>query len=251
MIDKGKALAVMGNHEFNAIAFATPDPDARGEYLRKHSVKNRGQTKEFLAAYDSKDEYEELIEWFRTLPLWLDLPGLRVVHACWDEPSMQYLEDEYPSLNSYLDDDLLVAASRSKRKEFGAVETLLKGKEIELPAGSSFRDKDGNERHAIRVKWWTDEPKTYREAFCGPETARPYIPDELLPPGTLTRYPTDKPPVFLGHYWMDGNPTTLTMNVACIDYSIASGNGGKLVAYRWDGELLSDDKFVYVEKGPD
>jgi hypothetical protein len=25
------------------------------------------------------------LEWFRTLPIWLDLDGLRVVHACWDE----------------------------------------------------------------------------------------------------------------------------------------------------------------------
>ena len=71
MIDKGRALSVMGNHEFNAIALFTPDPDAPGEYLRKHSDKNRDQTKAFLAAYEGKDDYSELIEWFRTLPMWL------------------------------------------------------------------------------------------------------------------------------------------------------------------------------------
>ena len=27
-----------------------------------------------------------------TIPLWLDLGGLRVVHACWHEPSMRVLE---------------------------------------------------------------------------------------------------------------------------------------------------------------
>jgi len=39
--------------------------------------------------------------------------------------------------------------------------------------------------------------------------------------------------------------------VACLDYSVAGKSGGKLVAYRWDGEqALSNDKFVYVETAP-
>ncbi len=25
------------------------------------------------------------LEWFRTLPMWLDLDGIGAVHACWDE----------------------------------------------------------------------------------------------------------------------------------------------------------------------
>jgi hypothetical protein len=34
MVDAGTALAVMGNHELNAIAWHTPDPGNPGEYLR-------------------------------------------------------------------------------------------------------------------------------------------------------------------------------------------------------------------------
>ena len=34
MTDAGSARAVMGNHEFNAIAWATPDPVNNGDYLR-------------------------------------------------------------------------------------------------------------------------------------------------------------------------------------------------------------------------
>jgi hypothetical protein len=93
MIDNGSALSVMGNHEFNAIAWFTPDPDAPGKYLREHSDKNRKQTRAFLAAYGGADDYADLIEWFRTLPMWLDLPGLRVVHACWDDSLMRFLSD--------------------------------------------------------------------------------------------------------------------------------------------------------------
>jgi diadenosine tetraphosphatase ApaH/serine/threonine PP2A family protein phosphatase len=35
--------------------------------------------------------HAEIIDWFLTLPLWLDLPELQVVHACWHAPSMEYL----------------------------------------------------------------------------------------------------------------------------------------------------------------
>ena len=38
MIDKNCAYAVMGNHEYNAISYATHDP--AGGFLRKHSDKN-------------------------------------------------------------------------------------------------------------------------------------------------------------------------------------------------------------------
>jgi hypothetical protein len=52
--------------------------------------------------------------------------------------------------------------------------------------------------------------------------------------------------VFVGHYWLTGKPIPLTRNVACTDFSVAKG--GKLVAYRWDGEsVLGEDKFKWVE----
>jgi hypothetical protein len=52
--------------------------------------------------------------------------------------------------------------------------------------------------------------------------------------------------VFVGHYWLTGTPRQLAPNVACTDYSVAKG--GKLVAYRWDGEsILTEDKFKWVE----
>ncbi len=37
MIEEGAALSVMGNHEFNAIAYFTEDPDDPGQYLRQHT----------------------------------------------------------------------------------------------------------------------------------------------------------------------------------------------------------------------
>ena len=187
MIDQGTALSVMGNHEFNAIAYFTDDPDAPGEFLREHSPKHKKQHQAFLDAYQGSPDHVELIDWFRTLPLWLELPGLRVVHACWDKDLMRDLKVCFPSINDYLDDDLLVKASRKGRNEYEAIETLLKGKEVQLPKGHSFLDKDGHPRHAVRVRWFDANVRTYQQAFLGPEEARSHIPgdpigaDHLLP----------------------------------------------------------------------
>ena len=249
MIDGGAALSVMGNHEFNAIAWFTTDPDNPDGYLREHSDKNRRQHKEFLKAYEGTDDYPDLIDWFRHLPLWLDLPGLRVIHAVWGQTEINYLSERYPGLNIYLDDGLLVSASRSGSNEFEAVETLLKGKEIEMPNGQSFPDKDGNRRHHIRMKWWDASARSYRDAFLGPDAALSHIPEDPIDVDHLIEYAVDEPPVFIGHYWMDTEPALLAPNVACLDYSVAAKQGGKLVAYRWDGEQqLSDDKFVFVAR---
>lgn len=64
------ALAVMGTHEFNEVSFKTRHAERAGERLRLHIEWNRNQ-------------YAEMIEWFKTLPLYLNLDGLRVVHARW------------------------------------------------------------------------------------------------------------------------------------------------------------------------
>ena len=55
--------------------------------------------------------------------------------------------------------------------------------------------------------------------------------------------------MFVGHYWLDTEPEVLASNVACLDYSVAAESGGKLVAYRWDGEQsLDNDRFVFATR---
>ena len=264
MIDSGAALSVMGNHEFNAIAWHTEDPYDPYQYLREHTARHRRQHQAFLDAYQGTADHAELIEWFRTLPMWLDLGELRVVHACWDDLLMQALLTSYPTLNEYLDDELLVKASRKDALEHEAVEILLKGKEIELPQGHSFLDKDGHARHAVRIRWFDADSITYQAAFLGPEKARSHIPEDPIGADHIIQYSHDDPPVFFGHYWLDDGPELLTRlaqpsydafrepqlgKKPCLDYSVASEGGGKLVAYRWDGEQrLDDSKFVFVDR---
>ena len=84
MVDSGSAQIVMGNHEFNAICYATEYPAGSGQYLRKHTDKNNNQHRAFLEQL-TDEQSSHYIEWFKTMPLWLDLGGIRVVHACWHE----------------------------------------------------------------------------------------------------------------------------------------------------------------------
>lgn len=57
-------------------------------------------------------------------------------------------------------------------------------------------------------------------------------------------HPASDKPVFVGHYWLRGEPV-VSERVVCVDYSVAKG--GKLAAYRWNGEPLPvSDNFVCV-----
>jgi len=247
MIESGSALAVMGNHEFNAISFYTRDGDNR-DYLRTHSEQHVEQHAAFLKAFENDaDGHEDAIRWFKQLPLWLDLGDIRVVHACWDRQAIARVF-EHQGGDALLSEDLLFSASRKGSWQYEAIETILKGKEIALSPGNSFSDKDGNVRHRIRVRWWDQGARTYRDAFLGPESAKTNIPDDEIAGDHLVEYSHDAPPVFLGHYWMEGAPAPLAPNIACLDYSVAKP-GGTLAAYRWDGEKeLKREKFVWVAR---
>ena len=245
MVEQGHALAVMGNHEFNALAFHTATDD--GRWLRPRTDKNILQHWAFLAEFlPEKDDLRRALDFFWTLPLWLEQDGLRVVHACWSDEIIDRLRGQYGG--STLTAELLHQASIKGTAEYQHLETLLKGRELPLPPGIKFLDKDKNPRSEIRVKWWDRSVKTYQEAYLGPEDARSSIPDIDTEGRHLIHYPDTAAPVFLGHYWMTGVPTPLAPNIACLDYSVAKP-GGKLVAYSWNSEkVLCDSNFVSVDR---
>jgi hypothetical protein len=83
MCDAGSALAVMGNHEFNALGWS--ESDGKGGFLRPHTEKNAHQHREFLRQIgQGSAAHDRALAWFRTLPVWKEFPGLRIVHACWN-----------------------------------------------------------------------------------------------------------------------------------------------------------------------
>ncbi|MEP6673948.1 MAG: metallophosphoesterase [Ferruginibacter sp.] len=240
MVDAGSAIALMGNHEYNAVAYASKD--AEGNYLRSHNAVHNKQhqaTLDQFAAYPN--EWQMYLQWFRSLPLFLELDGLRAVHACWDQQHIDWLKAHNYFI---LTEDLLQASNDKNSIAYTVIEETLKGKEFNIPEAYTWFDKDGHAQTANRIKWWAQQRGNYNELLfsCPPALQALTFPDDLV----FEVYPADAPPVFVGHYWLeDKYPVIQSANAACLDYSVAKE--GLLVGYQWDGEQeLRNEKFVYV-----
>ncbi|MEA5446684.1 metallophosphoesterase [Gammaproteobacteria bacterium AB-CW1] len=246
MVAAGSAHCIMGNHEFNAIGFHTPDPRGGG-YLRPRSDKNHRQHAATLESYRGHAaQLADDVAWFQGLPFWLALDGVRVVHAAWSPEAMAVVEAS--GVRERRDWPTAFPEAFDESASLGAaLSEVLKGVEWALPDGVSFRDKDGNHRTEARVAWWQVAPGDRWPAVAmGPPSLTAALPDEAIPAHyPVLQYPAEAPPVFFGHYWLWGEPSSLATNVACLDYSVAKG--GQLVAYRWAGEQrLQRAHFVAV-----
>jgi hypothetical protein len=248
MVESGNALAVMGNHEFNAVAWSTIDPNKLNEFLRPHSDKNLKQHREFLAQVgEDSDLHREIIKWFKTLPLFLEMDTFRVVHACWHPGHLQTLSN-FTDDHNRIRPEAWVQLTDEENEGFEALETVLKGLEISLPNGYQFRDKDNHPRTNIRTQWWDLDGVTYRDLAMVPVEVIHQIPHEPIPDDVLPGYDGEKP-VFVGHYWMRGEPAPLNEYVACLDYSVVDADGGKLCAYRHDGsKYLDNSRYCWVSR---
>ena len=241
MVDAGQALAILGNHEVNAMRFHTIGSD--GEFLRPHTDTNIKQQQATADQFPDTAEWSGWIEWFAGLPLSLDLGGLRAVHACWDSMAIAELDGigrlEGANLEKY---------SRKGTPGYDTISRIVNGPEALLPEGCKHETADGTMRVEFRVKWWLDlDGLNSREAIFPNDPRVPELPPRDVP---RTGYPTDAPPTFFGHYAQkDATPAPVRANLACLDYG--TGKGGFLCAYRWDGETSIDPaKFVTApEKG--
>ena len=243
LVDSGKAHAIMGNHELNAVHFHTQHPHT-GRPLRNHSEKNCRQHASFLNEFPlGSAAANDVIGWMRSLPMYVEFPQFRIVHACWSEPAIGKLQEI--TKKGVLSDDQFVQAADKNDPLFSLVETITKGPEVALPKGYSFADKDGNIRHDVRVKWWNDKAECWRDiAMSVPETNQ-------LPKTRLSKevfgmsYPSDAKPVFFGHYWLTGMPVLQSHNALCLDYS--AGKDGSLLAYRFTEGMSTELSVENIE----
>ncbi len=240
MLDQGQAVAIMGNHELNALLYHRKGRNSYGTsdgYMRAHIKENTAQHQTFLDEFPVGDaDTAEMLEWFLTLPLFLDLGGLRLVHACWDDVRIETILARRPSGLLTSCDLQEIALEKGASGFAEAVLTTLKGPEAELPEQHHFHDIKGNLRTAVRLKWWQSGAMIWRDAALShpdPERLPPTpLPDNIK----LWPYPVEAKPVFFGHYKMHGSPMINAPNAACLDYpKVAS-------AYKWAGEARLDPK---------
>lgn len=250
MVDHAGAHIVMGNHEFNAICYATPHPDKPGDFLRSHeSPTNTAHHLAFLEQLTA-ERREHYIEWFKTLPLWLDLGGIRVIHACWNHDSMKVVTDatggnRLTDLQHYVD-----ASTKGRRLHEGqpalrCCRDTAQGTGDQSPGlrTTPYLDHGGKARTKARVRWWDADARTLRQLADtrGMKTPGgedyPALPDLPVDDKYLRYVYTDHVPVIYGHYWFEweNHQDDWTDYTACVDYG-AVKEDGKLVAYRWYGE---------------
>ena len=247
MVDAGEAVALMGNHELNALHFHHQGPD--GMPLRPHEthkVAQHSATLEQFAGMD--DEWRDWLAWFKSLPVTFETDGFRAVHACWDGGAMKVADG-----GSLHDEEFLVASARKGSAEHAALERLLKGPEIDLPCGITFLDKDGHTRPNLRIRWWglDEDELRFSDLVMPPGADAPtgLIDSALV--AEVPNYAVHEKPVFFGHYWLpwQGEASPLAHNAICLDY--CAGKDGPLVACRW-GCSIGDSVFVAsgAEKSP-
>jgi hypothetical protein len=257
MVDAGSALIVMGNHEFNAVCYATRDPRLPWKFLRKHEGRKKEDHKAFLSL--DKPDRKLYIKWFKTLPLWLELTGsegqtLRVIHACWHEPSMEVVRRHCNGSNRLLTVEYFAEASRKHTELYVAIEILIKGPEISLTkyGCEPFYDDGKTMGKAARIRWWNSNARTLHDVSTdirGMTTKDgrdyPELPDVEVDHSDVAIAYKDPVPVVFGHYWLcwTDSRKELTDYTACADFS----GDDHLVAYRWDGKpTLNWENYVAV-----
>ena len=243
MVEQQAAHAVMGNHEFNAIAFHTKYSGQSDGWYRPHTTRNIQQHQATLDQC-SHHELHEALRWFRTLPISLDLGSIRIVHACWDPEEITLLETQLAGPDRF-SPTFLANAVDSEHPVGTAIERVLKGPEVTLPDNATVVDKWGQARRRVRIRWFESPAGQTLGSYAFPvltELEEMSVPASVRP----SPYPREAPPLFIGHYSLDSRCKPLLQpNLACLDLSVA--RGGSLCGYRFNGEsVLNPGKFVKI-----
>lgn len=246
MVENGNALAIIGNHEINAIVYYLKDKD--GSPLIKSPGKN------FLSLYKTinqfsafPEEWKSHREWMQKLPLFLDLGEIRIVHACWSDSAIEVIKivdaEGHSRKNIFRK-----AYKKTKSPISKSVSILTKGVDFKMPGDLKIINNKGVSPLSFRMKWW-EKPlgKTFEEISFDSKFVLPQyeIPKQVAPENDA--YPEDAPIVFFGHYCRHAGPHVIKPNLCCVDSCVA---GTKiLTAYQWNGEnKLDPNNLIHVTK---
>jgi hypothetical protein len=170
LVSDRRAFCIMGNHEYNLVAKHLRVPG-----YEKPKKSNAPTIKEID---DNPERWQPVLEWFRDLPVGVELPGLRIIHACWHKKSLEQvspfigvklrpepeentcafdLMNSHTVLRSPFTSQGLIKGLPGDTADHSAViphEDLMKG--FETDAASPFIDNDGKQRTRIRCAWWEE-----------------------------------------------------------------------------------------------
>lgn len=237
MVNAGTAFAILGNHEINVIMYFTYNNDGSPINTPHNNI---SLLEQFSSEYiENQDALIRDVKWLRTLPLYLDLKELRVVHAYWNDEHILKLNHLYK--NGRLRKKRLKEIIDPKSPLHRATMQTIKG--IELPQIQNGIVHRNNRRNRHKIKWW--KKKNYKRAL----RSNPYFSfttglnlKELA--SNYTSYPMNAPPLFIGHYNIESDNFILAPNICCVDVSITKK--GRLAAYRFSREEKLDENNLVV-----
>jgi len=240
MVESGSAMAILGNHEINALFFSLLDK--KGVHLSKRWSRLRLDLNSALNEFDGHaEEWKSHVKWMRTLPMFLEPGSIRVVHACWQDENILILKENMTEAK--IKKSFLKRVGKNNSALAKAFWETCKGLDFQLPKDLLIYDHTGQPHRSFRSKWWIDPAgMTFQElSFESRYNLPDYsIPHEIIPPGKP--YPPNDPIVFFGHYCMKDGPNIITDNLCCLDSCVS--RKGKLTAYRWNGEKKLDPENI-------
>ena len=243
MTERG-AMVVMGNHEFKAICYARPGVHG---YIRPHTLKNAAEHAGFIDEFKfGSVAHKSAISWFERLPVRLELPEFRVVHACWSEVAYRNIGRFIKRNEGTLKESAYGAYDTENDNTFSrSFDELVRGPRYKLPRGISILDSQGQVTKESRLLWWKQKGTPAPELLDKGEQIGKFLSNwnkkNISTLRNRFNYQSQLP-VFIGHYNLLGEPEITSDRVVCLNFK------DRLVAYRWDegDKKIYPDQLVYV-----
>lgn len=247
MVDAGCAYAILGNHEVNNILYHLRN-QKKEPLLSDQGKRFASVTQTIQQFKNAPSEWKDYRRWLRTLPLFLEMEGIRIVHAYWSDSNIQVLKNNLPpgKISKTIFRNM-VEDSGSDLSQ--AILQTIRGIHLVMPSDMKIFDHRLRNHRFFRIRWWENpDGKTFHDWSFESKFHLPRysIPPEIYP--SFEVYPEDGPPVFFGHYCRGKGPFIIKNNICCVDSCVSSRK--VLAAYRWNGEtvLRSENmRFVSVE----
>ncbi|HEX6570730.1 MAG TPA: metallophosphoesterase [Steroidobacteraceae bacterium] len=210
MVAEGTAQCLLGNHELNALRGVRKE--ANGWFFEDDHDRQRGL---YLGSRPVGDDAarREVLRFFASLPLVLERPDLRLVHACWDDERIEELRSGHRPASAVELYRLYAQRSDDRARALGRFEEvrhLLEryGARLRDPTASvpmlealAEHDVDYQMSNPVRVLTSGVEHRAAAPFYLAGKW-------RMVERGEWWRSYRDATPVVFGHYWRWPTPDT-------------------------------------------